>query len=437
MTSIGYQRPLRLCNHLSRNGVDVTVYAGHPAWAPIQEKPDTRLNGLIDARIEVLRIPSLHPIQWALNLRADLLAPRRAAQEAAQGAAQGTSRADAAAGPIKRRPSLLVRLVDAILPSLSVPDRYWGWVFTVLPILLLRILWRRPDCIFATAPPWTPLVLATLAGRLTGVPVYVDYRDPWNFNPYHKGPRNRLSLRLEAWVLEHARGILTNTQSMAECYAQAFPRHSGKITAVYNGIDAATVAQMNALRAASVKKTGPFTVSHIGTLYRHRMPARLADVLAEAARSWKGERGIRFRFVGWVEDTEVIRAAFASRGCAHMLELAGQLPAWEARQEQMDADVLLLLQSGTALQIPAKVFEYALAEKPLLCFADAGSETGQLVEKYELGMLCTDEVEFAPVLQYLEEILKNSWQFRKLQDFMRDFDGEKHSRSMAELLFPK
>jgi hypothetical protein len=166
------------------------------------------------------------------------------------------------------------------------------------------------------------------------------------------------------------------------------------------------------------------------------MPPHVAETLAETARAWTGDRPLRFRFVGPCEDAEGIRSAFVSRGCAHMLELVGSVPSKEARKEQMAADVLLLLQSGTALQIPAKIFEYALAGKPLLCFADAGSETGNLVERYALGKLCTDGVEFGTLRRYLEGILKGTWKSEKIHDFMADFDGEKQSRRMAEILFP-
>lgn len=428
IATIGYQRPLRLCRYLREQGVETTVFAGHARFMPLPESPDTALNGLIPEGVKVRRIPSLHPVQWALNLR-DALLPKPKTAPSATGSGDGAKPGDSDAK------STVIAWVDALIKLFSFPDRYSGWIVTVLPFLVAETLRRRPDAIFVTGPPWSPLVLAYLVGRITGIPICLDYRDPWTLNPYHSGKPGLLRVWLEKKLLNSARGIITNTAGMAECYAKAFPRIAPRIHPVYNGIDSATVREMERLRAETPPRSdNHFRICHIGTLYRNRMPESLAGLLAKVAADWRGERDVRFRFLGWLEDSGPISRAFEAQGCLHKLELPGQVGSAAAKREQVETDVLLLLQSGTALQIPAKIFEYALTGRPIVCFTDALSETGRLIESYDLGKVYRGDEAPERVRTQLESLANDPGGSRRLQDFLRDFDGTTQSRKMADIL---
>ncbi|HLP42841.1 MAG TPA: glycosyltransferase [Fibrobacteria bacterium] len=430
MGVIGIHRPVRLCNWLCRQGYSVKVFAGRHQWAPGGLNPDPSNLSLLDPRIEVSRIPSLHPIQRIIDAR-----DRRRAGSGVAKAGDGP-RATGAGSPRGGAPrSSFSRILDAVQSLGSKPDRFSGWLLTALPPLLLELMSGRARGIFVTGPPWTPLLVGALAARITGTPLFLDYRDPWNFNPYHRGESSRIMLALEKWILKGARTVFTNTGTMGECYRSAFPGMASKIIPVYNGIDAKTREDIAKLAAEHGGRSGErFTVSHIGTVYRNRMPAALAALLADVAARWTGGKEIRFRFLGTLEDKSVLESAFTARGCRHLLELAGQVPAREARLEQVRADVLLLLQSGTALQLPAKIFEYAVAEKPILCFAEPGSETANLVEKYGLGGVLSGTESSDVVLASLMALRDRAWDPDMRAGFFRDFDGDSQSRAMAEAI---
>ncbi len=432
MAAIGFQRPLRVCNYLNAKGISVTVFAGHPASASEDITIEPSLNDLIDKGIRVRRIPSLHPMQWAVRLRANLF-PKMCADKHAP-----VPLPNASSAKINTQGSWLANTADKIFAAFSVPDRYSSWILISLPALLLEILFKRPACLFVTGPPWSPVMAASIAGWITRTPVYVDYRDPWNLNPYHRNPPRRFILWMEKWILKQATAVISNTDSMAALYKSKYPELADRIFPVYNGVDERTIRKIAQVRDEIEKpNAGNFVVSHLGTLYSSRMPRCLAGLLAQVALRWNGARDIRFKFFGWVENPEILKTAFALAGCAQKLEMSGQVSSRVALEEQAKADVLLLLQSGTTLQVPAKIFEYALSGPPILCFAEEKSETARMISEHGLGKQMQGNESPEEILNFLRAVRDGNFKVDGLKKFLEKFSGETQSHKICEIILPK
>ena len=63
----------------------------------------------------------------------------------------------------------------------------------------------------------------------------------------------------------------------------------------------------------------------------------------------------------------------------------------ECLQQMVRADALLIMQSGSMLQVPAKIYEYIATGRPLLVIGDPGA-TFNLVERHQLGLCCANTV---------------------------------------------
>jgi glycosyltransferase involved in cell wall biosynthesis len=423
LTAVGRKRPLRLANFLASRGVKVTVYAGSPRSHDYSLIANPALLGEIHPGVKVVRTQSIHLFQMAIRLRNSLR--RKPAPQA--GVAAEPSRPS-------RPPGRLVAAVDSLMSAFRVPDAYLGWVLTTFPVLLLRHLAARPAALFATGPPWSTHVLASLAGRALRIPYFVDYRDPWNLNPDYWARDTAFSKFLERFSLAKAAGVIATTSSLAEelRIRYAFP---GTVHCVPNGIDVAFRAQLDALRAQGV---GPdpsrFVVSHVGTLYWQRMPPLFADTLARAAAAWQGPREIRFRFLGSIENPAPLLEAFARHGVRDRLELAGEVENSLAVRELLRADVLLLLQSGYRFQVPAKLFEYVLADKPLYCLLEPDSELFRLVKGYSLGRIAGDAGDVDGMLGFLKDCRDGSVSHSDATRFFGDFDGDRLSAEIQRIL---
>ena len=76
----------------------------------------------------------------------------------------------------------VVRIKPVIAWSMKepVPDRYIVWIFPALITALKLVRSKKISVVYATAPPYSNLIAATLCSILTRSPLILDFRDPWS-----------------------------------------------------------------------------------------------------------------------------------------------------------------------------------------------------------------------------------------------------------------
>jgi hypothetical protein len=242
----------------------------------------------------------------------------------------------------------------------NIPDAQAGW----LPYALRagrRLLgsWR-PDVIYASAPPFTGLLVASRLAGLYGIPWVAELRDRWVDDSFVQRPgwRRRLDGWLERRVVGSARALVT----VSDEWAELFRCKLGVPTlTVLNGFDPADFPAVPAPPAPD----GPLTIIHAGTIYPgHRDPSPLF----RAARSLDvGRDCLNMLFLG--ASAEQIMPLAQRAGVADLVQTRPRIPYRDSIAALCRADVLLLLQwdSPTELgNIPAKLFEYLAARRPIL-----------------------------------------------------------------------
>ncbi len=436
LSQVGYRRPLRFAEYLRNQGHDVTVFGAHPKTPGLENYSgiDLALNEKIPPGVRVIRTPSVHGFKILLAFRDRLRKkPAQHASPPAASAPQAPSLEEPLPSGPNRWKGWLSRGVDYVMDWFLVPDHYTGWILTTLPLILLERFRGKADAIFVTGPPWSGLITASLAGRILGIPVYLDYRDPWTFNPYWKAKHHRVSQFLEKWTLRTARATIVNTASMEREFLRQYPQLQDRIFTVYNGYEEETRLEIERLRRnGQGSHQAEFVVSHVGVLYRDRMPQELARTLAAVSASWEGRRPIVFKFVGPVTEPAVLQRAFAEAGQSQALRFTGEVDVLTARKEEANADVLLLLYPGSLLQVPAKVFEYAFAGNPILSVADEGSETADLVRRHRLGTFFNGSEPPEAIRSFLQGKEKS---LREIIPPSPSFIGEFNGITLSERIF--
>jgi glycosyltransferase involved in cell wall biosynthesis len=432
VNAVGIQRPLRLANSAIRAGHSVSVLSGSPASAGKFYAIDANLNKEIDGGVAVMRLGSFHPIAKLISMRDD----KRKSQGAISSPQPGSHGAQKATGGRRETaPGLLARIRDAIQMFFRVPDRFTSWIIPGLLAALRANARRKIDCVYVTGPPWTPMVLSAAIARLLRIPLTVDYRDPWTLNPYgERRPFQRINGALESWVLAKADHVIVNTETMAREFASRFPALRAKIEAIYNGVDASLLSQVESLKRSRSGKAGDaFVVCHSGTLYAERMPVQLARIMARIGAEWNRRPDIRFRFVGDIDAPQSLIQAFSEAGVPEKLEILGRVGRQEAQMIQAESDCLMILQPGTKLQLPAKVFESALMGKPILCVAEGDSETARVIEAHHLGRLFPPDLGFESLWQFLTGLAADPrTESPAPAGFLREFDGSILAGRMLE-----
>jgi len=92
----------------------------------------------------------------------------------------------------------------------NIPDLRIDWIKTAVPAGRRLIEEWRPDIIFASAPPFTGLVLAGRLSRTFGIPWVADFRDPMvEVDPYtgQEYPSEPDLRKMRAWIGRWAAGF--------------------------------------------------------------------------------------------------------------------------------------------------------------------------------------------------------------------------------------
>ncbi|MFQ5728833.1 MAG: glycosyltransferase [Waddliaceae bacterium] len=297
----------------------------------------------------------------------------------------------------KKAPNLKKRVVALFTELTEFPDKEIGW----LPFAIFqgcRIV-RKTDvtCLLSTSPPHSNHIITTLLKKLTGVKLVVDFRDPWSRSVWkdqrstlYKRFRNKIERYLEKWVVSNADKVIFVTSELKNDFIKCYPNlPSSKFHVFTNGYDPENkITDTKRI----VRNSERFFFTHTGTLYKKRDPSQLihaVKVLIERHDYLRGRIGIRF--IGTI-----------SQELSHVLDLVRQLrlqemieflPAVSYRKslEYMESsNALILLQPGTHLQIPAKLYDYICFDKPILAVGQKKSAVENVI-KDSLGHFVDNE----------------------------------------------
>jgi glycosyltransferase involved in cell wall biosynthesis len=214
-----------------------------------------------------------------------------------------------------------------------------------------------------------------------------DFRDPWYEDPPEPGtPRvvHRAARRLERLVVRRSALVIGSTRRLRDALAARYPdERRDKFVAIPNGFDEADFA---ALPPGQPSSEDEMLVVHAGNVNAEfRDPCPVFEAVCEAAAAGDIDPGrLRFRFLGggpYGESAEVARAVTAA-GLAERVEFLPRVPYDAALRQLTRADLLLLLQASadTVDLVPAKLFEYLRAGRPVLAVVRPGASTEVLAQ---------------------------------------------------------
>lgn len=293
-----------------------------------------------------------------------------------------------------------LQIAGRYLGSMARPDRWISWRFDGVRQGLSVIRDFKPDVIWSTYPIASAHVIAAELHRKTGIPWVADFRDPMAHEGFPADPLTWQSyLAIEADVAALAHCCVFTTPGALRMYQKRYPSAANRMVVLENGYD-----EDSFLSAASTATTarcapadgGPLVILHSGIVYQsERDPTQLFLALARLRDArLLTPQDIRFRFRASGNDA-MVKSLATSFGIADFIELRPAIPYREALAEMMNVDALLVLQASNCNdQIPAKVYEYLRAGKPILALTDPVGDTAGVLLKAGLhSMARLDSVE--------------------------------------------
>ena len=291
------------------------------------------------------------------------------------------------------------------LNYLLFPDSKVGW----LPfgsVAGRHIIDReKPAAIFASAPPFTALLLGVRLKAHAHVPLAVDFRDPWPTGFAQPPSYQRAALRrVRRYAVEHSDLVLAVNDGTARAVG---PR----CEVLDNGFDPTDFEVEPA-------KLDGFSVAHVGNLWRNQAEVSL---LVEALRQ---RPEATLYLAGRVDGA-------TRRKFEHdpQVRLLGTLPHGEACALMKGAGALLYI-GKPGQPVGIKLYEYLGARRPIVVWGEGSDEAAGLVAEAEAGVACG--LDGAKLTDALDEMKRDPARFVRTS---RDrFDRRNQARWLADRL---
>lgn len=260
------------------------------------------------------------------------------------------------------------------------PDRWISWRFDGVRQGMAMIRRYRPDAIWSTFPIATAHVIGAELHRRSGLPWIADFRDPMAQDDYPTDPLTWESYRqTEEVALNHASRCLFTTRTAARMYRERYPAASERIGVLENGFDEDSFTRVTA--TSEPLNPGCVTLLHSGIVYPdERDPRALFAALAALKLSMPDRvANLRVRFRAAVHEVLLARLA-TEHDLGDMVQICPPVGYRDALAEMLRADGLLVMQAANCnAQVPAKVYEYLRARRPIVALADPVGDTASVV----------------------------------------------------------
>lgn len=288
--------------------------------------------------------------------------------------------------------------------ALARPDRWMTWRYDAVRQGMRMIRKFKPKLLWSTFPIATAHIIGAELARRSGLPWIADFRDPMAQDGYPADPLTWAQYRrIEEQALTQAAASVFTTPGAAAEYRRRYPTAAHKVRVIENGYDEESFSSIAADAAARPLVEGAVTLLHSGIVYpSERDPTQLMAALRKLHEAGTiTPQRLRLRFRAAVADDLLMRLA-AEHGVAGYLDLCPPIPYREALAEMLRADALLVMQASNCNeQIPAKLYEYLRAGRPVLCLTDPAGDTAGVLRAAGIDALARldEAADIASLLQ--------------------------------------
>jgi hypothetical protein len=329
----------------------------------------------------------------------------------------------------------------------AIPDRWVSWIAWAVPVGLRMIQKHQPQVLWSTYPIASALWIGHFLHRLSGLPWVVDVRDPLTEDDPRTGKRHPADSKLwrarrsieERAMLQSARAVLV-TPGARKIYAERYPGMPDNHWAVIpNGYSEEAFAAVERKIARPPRNGGPLHLVHSGVLYPtpDRDPTALFVALERLRTSGRiGPEKLKVTLRSSGHD-ERYGKQIHELGLGEIVQLAPPIPYQDALAEMLTADGLLVFQGYTSNPaVPAKLYEYLRARRPIFALTDANGDTAATLRSARTGTLVpldsSDQI-LEGLIAFLDSLCEGTAPIAD-DSVVRSFARESHSGELATLL---
>lgn len=292
--------------------------------------------------------------------------------------------------PAAKKQTVLQRFLLWIRGNVFIPDARFLWVKPSVKFLKKYIEENQIDTIVTSGPPHSLHLIGLQLKNDLKLTWLADFRDPWTTIGYHKALKlssyaEKKHKQLEHEVLNSADTIIVTSKTTKEEFKAIT---SKPIEIITNGYDVENVARQTL--------DEQFTMAHIGSFLSDRNPKLLWEVLGELTNENSTfAQHFQLKLIGKVSQ-EILDSIIQYKLQDYVNNL-GYVSHQQALEHQRKSQVLLLIEIDspeTKSIIPGKVFEYLVAERPIVAIGPKDSDFAEIITSTNTGVFFTyDEKE--------------------------------------------
>jgi glycosyltransferase involved in cell wall biosynthesis len=298
------------------------------------------------------------------------------------------------------------------LRCMAQPDRWISWWPAAVWRGMALIRQHKPAAILSTFPIATAHLIGLTLHRLSGLPWIADFRDSMTEPGYPRDPFTwRLYRRIESATVHRCTRAIFTTEGARQMYAERYPEiPANRWCVVENGFDEENFRDAEAhFTPAPPARPGQITLLHSGILYPQERDPR---PFFAALRTLKQRGEIAGETLNVVLratcDDPLYQAMIAEYGIEDIITLAPPVSYRDALREMLSVDGLLVFQAASCNhQIPAKIYEYFRAGRPILALTDPAGNTADTLRAAgidSIADLASEQDIASALLHFLEGI---------------------------------
>lgn len=284
------------------------------------------------------------------------------------------------------------------------PDDKKGWYRYAYNSASHLLQTENISAIISTSPPIISHIIARKLKQKYGITWVADFRDPWS----QTVTQNKSSLikyferRMEIKTISYADLMVSVTMPYVD---KINVLHKDKdIFCITNGYDDESLQEL-------IKLTSKFTITHTGILYNgKRDPSILFAAVDELIKENKINRYlIEIRFYGPKEDW--LLKDINKYNLNGIVELFGPISIEDALTKQKESQLLLVIRWDSTWEtgnLPAKIYEYIHAKRPIIAIGKVGGIVKDLLEETNSGQFADNVDDLKNIIfEYYQEFIQN------------------------------
>jgi glycosyltransferase involved in cell wall biosynthesis len=329
---------------------------------------------------------------------------------------------------------------------MALPDNWVSWLPGAVAAGIQMVRKYRPKILWSTYPIATAHLVGLCLHRIMGIPWVADFRDPMTEEDPLTGqrfPDDKRLWKVRRWVekqtMQHCTRAVFVTPGSLEIHRNRYPDFAARMALIANGYDEENFAAAELVAKPQQTGRGRLLLLHSGVLYPgpDRDPTAFFAALASLRK--KGVISsdtfvVRLRATGY---DGYYRLRIREYGLEDIVSLDPATPYVEALAEMLTADGLLVFQGRTSNPaVPAKLYEYLRARRPIFALADSEGDTVGVLRRAGVERqvpLDNPETIEKELVQFLAEVRQGTSPLPAL-DAIQEHSRRSKARQLAGLL---